>query len=177
MNRSRVIWITGLSGSGKTTIANELVSRLKRSNINVIQLDGDVLRDVFGALELHSRKDRLDLAHSYARLCHQLSMQNYCVVCSTISMFHEIHDWNRKNQPRYMEVYLKVPIEVLEKRDSKGIYKKFRQGKISNVAGIDLEVDEPENPDILIENYGKIDVDYTVDKIMNKLTLPKASFI
>ena len=75
----------------------------------------------------------------------------YLYLIATISLFHDIHEWNRKNLPDYFEVYLKVPIEELRKRDPKGIYKSFDEGKLNNVAGIDLKIDEPKNPDWLID--------------------------
>jgi len=154
MAAAQVIWITGLSGAGKTTVANHVAVSLQQKNINTIKLDGDVLRSVFGSEGQHTREDRLSLARSYSRLCKELAGQGYTVICSTISMFHEIHEWNRNNLPGYLEVYLRVPIDVLEGRDTKGIYVKAKSGDISNVAGVDLKVDEPRSPDILIDNFG-----------------------
>ena len=67
-------------------------------------------------------------------------------------MFREVHTWNRTHLPGYFEAYLKVPIEELRRRDSKGIYSRFDAGKLKNVAGLDLNVDEPEEPDFEVEN-------------------------
>lgn len=160
-----VIWITGLSGAGKSTLAAELTKRLRNLKSNVILLDGDELREVFGSASVnadnHGRKGRLALAMQYAHLCHILSRQGFTVVIATISLFREIHSWNREHIPHYFEVYLKVPVEELRRRDPKGIYKKFDSGEISHVAGLDLPVDEPQSADMIFE--------FSPDKTINIL--------
>jgi len=150
-SNARVIWITGLSGAGKTTLANELALRLRDSGITVITLDGDELREVFGAAALgarnHGRDARLALAFQYAHLCRVISTQGFTVVISTISLFREIHAWNRQHLPGYFEVYIKVPFDELRRRDPKGIYRRFDAGELSDVAGLDLPIDEPDAAD------------------------------
>ena len=151
----RVVWITGLSGSGKSTLATEVVGQLRALRNDVIRLDGDELREVFAVesinLQRHDRNGRLMLAMQYASLCRLLSMQGFTVVIATISMFREVYAWNRANLPGYFEVYLKVPIEELRRRDPKGIYRRFDAGDLLNVAGLDLPVDEPEQADFEVE--------------------------
>jgi len=151
----RVLWITGLSGSGKSTLATEVVGQLRALRNDVIRLDGDELREVFAAktinLQRYDRNERLILAMQYASLCRLLSMQGFTVVIATISMFSEVYAWNRANVPGYFEVYLKVPIEELRRRDPKGIYRRFDAGDLLNVAGLDLPVDEPEQADFVVE--------------------------
>lgn len=145
-----VIWITGLSGAGKSTLAHEVATRLRKSGRSVILLDGDDLREVFGATSNkadHGREKRLSLAMQYAHLSRIIATQGVLVVIATISMFREVHTWNRANLPGYFEVYLKVPVEELRRRDPKGIYRRFDAGELTNVAGLDLMVDEPEAPD------------------------------
>jgi adenylylsulfate kinase len=153
-SKSKVVWITGLSGAGKSTLANEVVCRFRALGENVILLDGDILREVFDASQAnernHGREARLALAMKYARLCRVIAAQGLTVVIATISLFGEVHDWNRKNLPGYFEVYLKVPIEELRQRDPKNIYRRFDAGEIKNVAGLDLPIDEPASPDMLV---------------------------
>jgi adenylylsulfate kinase len=144
----RVFWITGLSASGKTTLGVELTRRIKNHGANVIFLDGDNLRFVLGEVATHSREDRVRLAYTYARLCRMLCEQGVIVVIATVALFSEIHAWNRENLLGYFEIFLDVPISELRNRDPKGIYKQFDQGKIKNVAGLDLKVDFPSNPDL-----------------------------
>ena len=171
-NKGRVIWVTGLSGSGKSTLANQVVTRLRAIGETIIMLDGDEMRAVLGATqansENHGREGRLALAMQYAKLCKLIADQGVTVVCSTISMFEEVHSWNRKNQPSYFEVYLKVPLSELRKRDPKGIYKRFDSGELKNVAGLDLPVDEPKQPDILFEFDPNLKLKQMVDDFMSK---------
>ena len=144
----KVIWITGLSGAGKSSLAVETVRLLRNDQKNVVFLDGDELREILGADKHknvnHNRDKRLELALSYAKLCRTLSSQGFTVVISTISMFREVH-LNRENLPNYFEVYLKVPQKELIERDPKNIYSRYYAGR-QNIAGLDLDVDEPENP-------------------------------
>lgn len=147
-----VLWITGLSGSGKSTLSKRIAEKFQLSGKPIIRLDGDQLRDIFGSVSLEkksfNKNSRIELAFRYARLCRVLSLQGFDVVISTISLFKDVHKWNRENIPGYIEIYLDVPVSELQKRDPKGIYQRFREGEIQHVAGLDLPVDEPANPDI-----------------------------
>jgi adenylylsulfate kinase len=151
----RVVWITGLSGAGKTSLAHEVVSRLRAEGKAVVMLDGDELREVFGAASenaaYHGREARMALAMQYAHLCRILVAQGLIVVIATISLFREVHKWNRSNLPGYFEVYLKVPVEELRRRNSKGIYRRFDAGELTHVAGLDLPIDEPDAADWLVD--------------------------
>ena len=166
----RVIWITGLSGTGKSSLATELVLHLRKRTPAVVMLDGDELRDVFGAAQVntqnHGRTGRLALAFKYAQLCNLLAKQDLTVVIATISLFHEIHAWNRKNLPGYFEIYLKVPLEELRRRDPKGIYSRFDRGELGNVAGLDLAIDEPIASDLLLEFDPALDVGMLTEEIL-----------
>ena len=150
-----VYWITGLSGSGKTTLSIELVKTFRAQNKNIVFLDGDTLREILGVVDktdiYHGREARLAIAYKYSELCKLLSDQGLTVVIATISLFHEIHEWNRLNLKNYHEIYLKVPISELRRRDPKGIYRRHSAGEIQNVAGLDFQVDEPLHPSITFE--------------------------
>ncbi|TAK61760.1 adenylyl-sulfate kinase [Methylobacter sp.] len=169
----RVYWLTGLSAAGKTTLARELARRLRIKGEQVVLLDGDELREVFGAVSVntdnHGRESRLALAFQYAHLCRILARQGLIVVIATISLFREIHTWNRKNLPGYFEVYLKVPIEELRRRDPKGIYRRFDAGELTDVAGLDLQVDEPEAADWVVEFQLGRSAEEIADELMNRL--------
>lgn len=145
--KGRVIWITGLSGAGKSTLARALAARLPHA----ILLDGDDLRAVLGATSSgFDREGRLALAQTYARLCKLLADQGHTVVIATISLFHEIHAWNRENLPGYLEVFLDVPEEVRRRRDPKGLYAAEKAGNVRHMAGKETTVDFPQAPHLVL---------------------------
>ena len=101
-----------------------------------------------------------------ARLCRLLAEQGTDVVCATISLFHDVQRWNRENIPGYREIYLRVPIDELRRRDSKGIYARSQRGDARDVVGIDVPAEAPEAPDLMLDNYGELDVATAVDRIL-----------
>ncbi len=101
----------------------------------------------------------------YAHLCHVIATQGLTVVIATISLFREVHAWNRQYLPGYFEVYLKIPLEELRRRDPKGIYRRFDAGELANVAGLDLPIDEPQAADWVVE----FDTRNSVALLANKL--------
>lgn len=148
---NHVYWITGLSGAGKTTIGKLWYQQLKKEKGNVIFLDGDMLRQVFGDDLGYTQEDRKKSAMRNARLCAMLFGQGMDVVCCTISMFEEVREWNRQHIKGYVEVYVKVSMDTLCRRDQKGLYTEATQ----DVAGIHIQVEEPTKPDIVLYNDGE----------------------
>ena len=172
-SKGNVIWITGLSGAGKSTLAHEMISRLRVQGEGFVFLDGDELREVFGVMaanaQNHGREGRLALAMQYAHLCRIIAAQGLTVVIATISLFKEIHAWNRANLPGYFEVYLKVPVDELRRRDPKGIYRRFDAGELNNVAGLDLPIDEPEAADWVAEFSPQCTAQSLADELLKLL--------
>lgn len=168
-----VIWITGLSGAGKTTVAKCLVSKLRNAGEkNVVHLDGDELRSAFFSDvtgDPHSITNRLKIAYKYSALCDILSKQGIIVVISTISLFHEIHKWNREHVQGYYEVYLDVPLNVLSSRNQKGLYKGYAIGHIDNICGLDIKSEFPTNPDLKIEYSEEINAEENAECIYNNV--------
>ena len=148
---SNVYWITGLSGAGKTTIGRLWYDELKISGEPTVILDGDELRRAINNDLGYSQEDRLKGAMRNARLCALLSKQNITVVCCTISMFDEVREWNRANIPNYFEVYIKVTMDTLRRRDQKGLYSSCN----NEIAGIGVCTELPKNPDLVLENDGE----------------------
>src|SRR6516164_5204823 len=162
----RVFWITGLSGAGKTTVGRQLWARLRAAGRPVIFLDGDALRVAIAEDLGYSEGNRRRSAMRNARLCRLLAEQGTDVVCATISLFHEVQRWNRANIRGYHEIYLRVPIEELRRRDNKGIYAGAQRGDERDVVGLDVPAEAPEAPDLILDNYGKLDVAAAVDRIL-----------
>ncbi len=152
MNIGKLIWITGLSGAGKTTIGSEVYEIIKKKYLNIVFMDGDIIREILGNDLGHDIEDRKKNAIRISKMCEFLTNQNINVVCSTMSLFKEIHDLNRRNIKKYYEIFIDVSIEELIKRDSKGLYSKALKGEINNVMGVDLPYDKPENPFMIIDN-------------------------
>ena len=161
----RVYWITGLSGAGKTTVGRELWRRLRTAGRSAIFLDGDALREVIAEDLGHSTTNRRTSAMRNARLCRMLASQGTDVVCPTISLFHEVQLWNRRNIPGYCEIYLRVPMEELRRRDAKGIYAAADRGDLRDVVGLDVPAEVPEAPNLLLDNFGPLDSSSAVDRI------------
>jgi adenylylsulfate kinase-like enzyme/phosphohistidine swiveling domain-containing protein len=162
----RVFWITGLSGAGKTTVGQELWGRLRATGRQVFFLDGDVLRSAIAEDLGHTADNRRTSAMRNARLCQLLAGQGADVVCATISLFHEVQRWNRVNIPGYREIYLRVPLDELRRRNSKGIYAGAHGGDARDIVGLDVPAEVPEAPDLVIDNYGAIGVARAVDRIL-----------
>lgn len=144
----QVIWITGLSGAGKTTLAQALMPHLPRASI---LLDGDELREVLGsATSGFDRTSRKALAFTYARLARLLARQGLVIVVATISLFHSLHTWNREHLPHYFEIFLDTPEDVRRTRDPKGIYAANAEGHDNTLVGGGIAAEIPLAPDLRI---------------------------
>lgn len=153
-----VVWITGLSGVGKTTVSRALIKQLRDAGYQPVHLDGDEIRDVVrDPATGHDRTSRLANAYRICRLAKLLARQGFVVVVSTMSLFHEIHRWNRQELPNYCEVMLTASHGTLINRDPKSIYQRASVGLEQDVGGIDLEVEFPTNADHTFENNDKRD--------------------
>ena len=164
-------WITGLSGAGKTTLGQMFYQHLRQQGQhNLVYLDGDTMREVFGNNHGHSPEERHQLAMSYARMCRMLTEQGIDVICATISMFDEVREWNRKNIHKYVEIYLDVPIKVLQQRDQKQLYSRALRGEVSNVMGVDVPVAFPHSPDIVLENDNSLTKPQLLEQLLQAIT-------
>ena len=143
----KIFWITGLSGSGKSTIGEHLKGKLEKEYGKTIIIHGDDIREIF-KFKSYTKNKRLELGKSYSNLCKLVAKQKVNVVFSTVGLFKELFLYNRKNLQNYIEIYIKTDIQKLKKNKSKSFYKV----KTSNVWGFDLKPEYPKKPDILIEN-------------------------
>lgn len=161
-----LFWITGLAGSGKTTIGNYLYYKLKTHTDRVVILDGDVLKSIVDSNVGYSSEERKKRAYKYSALCKALTDQGLIVICCTIAMFEEVRQRNRQMIKNYIEVFLDVPFEILAERDKKGMYTRAVNGEQKNLAGVNLEVEYPQNPDVVLKNDGTIPVKKSVEIIL-----------
>lgn len=149
---ANLFWITGLSGSGKTTFAHILLDKLNAAKQKTVLIDGDVIREIFGNEVDYSCEARLKMAYKYSHLANFLVKQDLNVVCSTISLFHEIQEYNRTNIKNYIEIFVKTEMSELIKRDSKAIYSRAFNGKLRDVVGVDIKAEFPQSPDLILDN-------------------------
>ncbi len=150
----RVVWITGLAGAGKTTIATALHGMLQSGSSpdTWVRLDGDDIREIMGNDLGHGVEDRIANAWRICRLCRYLSEKGISVIVATMSLFKECQEWNRETLRRYFEVLVEVEHATLLARDQKGLYSGFLADTTANVAGMDQHVHFPESPDLVVTN-------------------------
>ncbi len=164
-----VIWMTGLPCSGKSTIAKKLQDFVP----NIAMLDGDELREWFSPKD-YSRNGKIDNNRRVAYLAKLLIKHKVPVCVSLISPYYENRTTARQiiGTEKFVETYIKCSLEVCEKRDVKGMYKKAREGKIKNFTGIDYEYDVPKNPEIVVDAENQ-NLDEDVKHIINYLRTKK----
>ncbi|MCE2595580.1 adenylyl-sulfate kinase [Motilimonas cestriensis] len=166
-----IIWLVGLSGSGKSTIGQALYDALKPEHKHTIMLDGDKIRSVFqhdNQASDYSLAGRRKSAQRLQALCHWLDKEGMHVICCAISMFQDINELNRSLFTDYKEIFINVPIETLIERDNKGLYEKAINKQESNVVGIDIPYTPPNMPDLIISNtFEEQRLDEYVEKIRN----------
>ena len=161
-----LIWITGLAGAGKTTIATALYERLKRRYNNLVLLDGDDFREMMGQDVGYDLDSRKIMARRMSRLCRYLVNQGVYVICATISMHKEIHEFNRSAVKDYYEILVDVSMENLVAQDKKRLYSRALKHEIYDVVGVDLPFDRPVHPDLVIDNNVHDDLNGKVQKIL-----------
>jgi adenylylsulfate kinase len=174
-HQSALIWITGLSASGKSTIAIELEHKLFEKNIKTFVLDGDNVRHGLNKVLGFSPEDRKENLRRVGEMAKLLVEAGILTVAAFISPFASDRDAIRKlfsGDEEFVEVYLKCDLAVCESRDPKGLYKKARRGEIPDFTGISQPYEIPANPDITIES-GSLCIDECVDAIIAYLRKEK----
>lgn len=147
-----VIWLTGLSGAGKTTIAEALARLLKPRLPELVLIDGDMIRDLFGAGLGFDEAARREQIGRLQRLSGLLARQGQVVVVAALYAHPDLLDWNRTHLPGYFEVYVNAPLALVQQRDVKGLYAKAKAGTMPNVVGMDIPWHAPERPDLVIDS-------------------------
>ncbi|MFN2388337.1 MAG: adenylyl-sulfate kinase [Actinomycetota bacterium] len=169
-NRDRgvVIWFTGLSGSGKTTIAHVVEEKLLEAGVQVEILDGDVVRENLSKGLGFSKEDRDTNIRRIAFVAHLLQRNGTFVITAAISPYRAIRDEARAMIKDFVEVFADAPLEVCESRDVKGLYAKARAGEIKGFTGIDDPYEAPENAEVVCAT-GTESVEESSQKVIDKL--------
>lgn len=166
-HKSFVIWFTGLSGSGKSTIANEVEKTLFNQNIHTYILDGDAVREGLSANLSFSPEDRSENIRRIAEVSKLMVDAGIVVLAAFVSPYIKDRE-NVKNivsPDNYIEVFVDTPLEVCESRDVKGLYEKARKGEISNFTGVNAPYEPSKNPDLIIDT-SKLSLDDSVKEVM-----------
>lgn len=166
-----LIWITGLAGSGKSTLAREVYAQLKKNHPASVLLDGDQFREIIGNDVGYDDQGRLVNARRIAKMCRFLNTQEIHVVCATMSLYKEIHDFNRANIASYFEVFVNTHMDELINRDQKNLYSRALKGEIKNVMGVDQPYDIPEQPHMELKNMPREEIPLRAKEILKKCSL------
>lgn len=167
--KSNVIWLTGISGSGKTTIGTRLVEYFKQSNKKVVFLDGDQVRTFFEGDLGYTKEDRVLNVKRIAFAAHLLAENGVHVIVSNIAPYFEVRDFIRtKLGDKYIQIFLDADLKTVRKRDVKGLYANFLNNKIDNLIGEDDKYETPRNPSLIIKT-GNESVEISVHKILSFL--------
>lgn len=162
------VWFTGLSGAGKSTIANALAKELRARGMKVEVLDGDVIRTNLSKGLGFSKEDRDTNVLRVGWVAEVLSRNGVAVLCALISPYRETRNKVRERIQNFVEVYVHAPLEEVIRRDVKGLYKKALAGEIQNFTGISDPYEPPENPEVVC-NTAEETLEESVQKVLDYL--------
>jgi len=165
--RPAVVWFTGLSGAGKSTISERVYEKLKERGVKVEHLDGDRVREIFPKTGF-SKDERNRHVKRVGFLASMLEKNGVTVLASFISPYRESRQFVRELCDNFVEVYVATPLEVCEQRDIKGLYAKARKGEITQFTGIDDPYEVPEKPEITVDTSHQT-VDESVRYVLRQL--------
>jgi adenylylsulfate kinase len=173
---SLVVWLTGLSGSGKSTIADHLEQHLFNKGIHTANLDGDILRTGLNKDLGFSEEDRSENIRRIAEISKILSDNGLVVIAAFVSPFSKDRNLvkNTVGENNFIEIFVQTSIEECERRDVKGLYSKARKGELKNFTGIDSPYENPINPDLIIDTE-KTSIEDSV-QLLSTLVLSKIQF-
>ncbi len=159
------LWFTGLSGSGKSTISEQVVHRLREEGHRVELLDGDIVRTNLSQGLTFSKADRDTNVQRIGFVCELLSRNGVIAVVAAISPYREARDAVKRRIGRFVEIYVECPIDVLARRDVKGLYQRALAGEIPHFTGVSDPYEPPEQADLTIRS-DREEVSESVDRVM-----------
>lgn len=162
------LWFTGLSGSGKSTIAERVAFKLERMGKAIEVLDGDVVRTNLSKGLSFSREDRDENIRRVGFVCQLLTRHGVIAIASVISPYREARDFNRQRIKDFVEVYTRCPVEVCAERDLKGLYQKAKAGEIKGFTGVDDPYEPPLNAEVVCHT-DKESIEESVEKVLQKI--------
>ena len=160
-----LFWITGLSGSGKTTVAKKIKRDVEKLYGPTVVISGDDIRNIFN-FKGYSYKERSTLAMKYCRLSLFLTNQNINVIFAVVGLFNKARLWNKKNIKNYCEIYLKTDLKKLIRRKDKKFYSSSKE-----VVGINIKPEFPKYPHITINNNFKESINTLSKKLIKKIII------
>jgi adenylylsulfate kinase len=169
-----VLWLTGLSGSGKSTIANEVAYKLHKMGKLAYVLDGDNIRHGLNKDLGFSPEDRNENIRRISEVARLFADSGIIAITAFISPYKQYRDFCRElvGAGRFFEIYAKASIETCEKRDTKGLYKKAKEGIIKDFTGINAPYEEPEHPELVLDT-NKETIEESVEKVLTILKKQK----
>jgi len=144
------VWFTGRPCCGKTTIADQVATFLKNKGYTVERLDGDIIRQGLTSDLGFSKKDRDENIKRATFIAKMLTRKNVIVLAAFVTPYREQRRKARKEIERFVEIYVRCPVEICMKRDVKGMYQKALEGKIKHFTGVDDPYEEPEHPELIL---------------------------
>ena len=163
------IWLTGMSGAGKTTIAGILERDLRARGRRVEVLDGDVVRTHLTKGLGFSREGRDENVRRVGWVCEILSRNDVVAIAAVISPYREVRDEIRGRIGRFLEVYVEAPLEVLAQRDVKGLYRRAMAGEIENFTGVSDPYEPPLDPEIVCHTDGTETPEQSASRVLARL--------
>jgi adenylylsulfate kinase len=161
------LWFTGLSGSGKSTIAVRVREALAGRGTEVEYIDGDALREVFPTTGF-TREEREEHLRRTGYMASRLAAHGVTVVASFVSPYRSSREFIRRLCPGFVEIYVATPLDECERRDVKGLYARARRGEIRYFTGIDDPYESPEHPELTLDTR-ELSVDQCVDAVLARV--------
>ena len=171
LDKGLVVWLTGLPGSGKTTIATKVAAKLRQMGYRVEVLDGDWVRKTINPDAGFTREERRRHLLRVAWITRLLARNGVIVLCSFVSPYREVRSEVRRiveEEVPFIEVYVNAPLEECIRRDPKGLYKKALRGEIKHFTGVTDPYEPPENPDLVLDTVNDT-VETNVEKLLAKI--------